>query len=351
MQKVQPWASIDLNRWLNPSFSDPNANIGLTPLRRCIRATLISSRNAVYFVAAMVAIRHLKELLPVYAFIFLALMATVGAYWQVLKRDRRDQKVSPGLLLVVFGLVFVLLAYFRSLADQAGFQARYDYVIGLDKALLGGNVPTVWLQQHLYSAGRTSPLDIYCTVVYLSYFTVPFVAGVALWHLRPRGFRLYLSASLVTMFLSAVWFTLVPTAPPWLAGIDGHLPQLTRIAALVIDNVRPGFYEHNYQVVGINDVAALPSLHIAQTTLVVLASWRYGRRLRILGSVYVASMGFSLVYLAEHYVSDILAGLLLGGFSWAVALRLTPSMCQAHEEHPLAAAPSTVVSESLRRAA
>jgi membrane-associated phospholipid phosphatase len=351
MQKAQAWGSIDLNRCLNPLFSDPRARIGLSRPRRLIRATILGSRNIVYLVGAMAVINGLAWLLPVYAFILLALAATVYVYWQVLDRDRRGQAVSPALLLAVFALVFVLLAYLRSLADQAGFQARYDYVIGLDKVLFGGEVPTVWLQEHLYSVGRVSPLDIYCSVIYYSYFIVPFVAAVALWHLRPFGFRLYLSATLVTMCLSAAWFTLVPTAPPWLAGLDGHLPQLTRIAAVVVDNVRPGFYERNYQVAGINDVAALPSLHVTQTLLVVLAGWRCGRWMRILGPVYIASMGFGLVYLGEHYVSDVLAGLLLGGFSWAVAVRLTPSMRRAQEVDLLAPGSPTVVSESARRAA
>jgi hypothetical protein len=115
-----------------------------------------------------------------------------GVYWQVLKKDRRGQEVSPPLFLGLFGAVFVLLGYLWSLADQAGFQARYDYVIALDKALAVGQVPTVWLQEHLYSAGRVSPLDVYSSVIYFSYFIVPFVAAVALWHLRPLGFRLYL---------------------------------------------------------------------------------------------------------------------------------------------------------------
>lgn len=351
MQKVQPWRSIGLNRWLNPSFSDASAKIGLSPPRRLIRATLVSSRNAVYLLGVMMAIGYLQALLPVYAFIFLGLTATAGVYWQILDRDRRGQEVSPALFLALFGLVFALVAYLRSLADQAGFQTRYDYVIGLDKALFGGEVPTVWLQGHLYSGDRISPLDVYSSVIYFSYFTVPLVAAVALWHLRPFGFRLYLSATLVTLCLGSVLFTAVPTAPPWLAGLDGHLPQLTRIAPVVMETVRPGFYERGYQVVGINDVAAFPSLHMTQILLVILVSWRYGRWLRILGSVYAASMGFSLVYLAEHYVSDLIAGLLLAVFSWAVAVRLTPPMRQAEEKHQSVPAFSTVVSESARDAA
>lgn len=351
MQKAQAWRSIDLNRWLNPSFSGPSVKTGLSVPRRLLRALLVSSRNFVYLVAVLAAVGHLQALLPVYGFIFLGLAAMAAVYWQVLSRDRRGEEVNPALLLALFGLVFALLAYLRSLADQAGFQARYDYVIGLDKALSAGQVPTVWLQQHLYSTGRISPLDVYTSVIYFSYFTVPFVAGVALWHLRPHGFRLYLTATLVTLCLGDAWFTLMPTAPPWLAGLDGHLPHLTRIAAVVMDNVRPGFYERGYQVVGINDVASFPSLHMAQILLVVLASWRYGRWLRVLGPLYVASMGFSLIYLAEHYFSDILVGLLLGGFCWAVALRVTPPMQRTQENHLSALGSPAVQSEGARRAA
>jgi membrane-associated phospholipid phosphatase len=325
--------------------------MGMSRHRRVVRAAFVSSRNTVYLLAAIIAIRGLEALLPVYAFIPLALTALALVCWQVLKRDRRGQEVSPALSLGLFVVVFILLAYLRSLADEAGFQTRYDYVIGLDKALFGGQVPSVWLQEHLYSAGRVSALDIYASAIYFSYFIVPLVTAVALWHLRPLGFRLYLSATVVIMCLSTAWFTAVPTAPPWLAGLNGYLPRLTRIAAAVVDNVRPGFYEHNYQVVGINDVAAFPSLHMTQTVLVVLVSWRYGRWMRILGLVYAASMGFSLVYLAEHYVSDIIAGPLLAGFSWAVALRLTPSTRQAQEPQLLVSGPSTVVGENARRAA
>jgi membrane-associated phospholipid phosphatase len=351
MQETQAWNSIDFNRCLNPLFSDPSARVGLSRPSRLIRATVVSSRNAAYLLVAVMVIRYLERLLPIYAFIPLALAAIVSVYWQVLSRDRRGQEVSPPLFLALFAVVFVFLAYLRSLADQAGFQARYDYVIGLDKVLFHGEVPAVWLQGHLYAVGRVSPLDAYCTVVYFTYFSVPFITAVALWHLRPFGFRLYLSATLVITCLSAVWFTAIPTAPPWLAGLDGHLPHLTRIAAAVVDNVWPGFYERNYQVVGINDVAAFPSLHVAQTLLVVLATRRYGRWMRILGPLYVVSMGFSLVYLAEHYVADVLAGLVLGGFSWAVAVKLTPSKRRAQEEDLVAQGSPTILSERLRHAA
>jgi membrane-associated phospholipid phosphatase len=57
-------------------------------------------------------------------------------------------------------------------------------------------------------------------------------------------------------------------------------------------------------------------------------------------------MGFSLVYLGEHYASDVFAGIALGSFAWFAALKLTPRPVQ----RPAAIA-SPVPAEPLHRAA
>ena len=326
MLKVQPWAAGGLNRWLNPWFSDPSAKAGLSGQRRLLRAAVISCRNLLLLVVAVVAISLVGGMLPAYVLIGAGMTATSGVYWQMRARDRRGEAVSPALSLGLFAAVFLTMAYVRSLADQVGFHARYAYVIDLDRALFFGTVPTVWLQEQLHAAGRVTPLDVYTSVIYFSYFTLPVLAAVALWHLRPAALRLYLVATVATILVGSAWFTLLPTAPPWLAGLDGYLPPLTRIAPAVMNTVRPGFYEQGYETVGINEVAAFPSYHMAQTVLVALAAWTFSRRLRILAVVYVLSMGFSLVYLAEHYVSDVLAGVVLALAAWAAALRLSPAI-------------------------
>src|SRR3989304_851375 len=129
------------------------------------------------------------------------------------------------------------------------------------------------------TSGSVSLLDVVLSIVYFSYFTVPLLVAVALWHLNPRGLRLYLTATILIILVGDAWFTLLPTAPPWLAGQDGYLPQLARIAPEVMNHVRPGFYEQGYQAVGINEVAAFPSYHTAQTLLVALVGGGPRRRL------------------------------------------------------------------------
>jgi membrane-associated phospholipid phosphatase len=79
---------------------------------------------------------------------------------------------------------------------------------------------------------------------------------------------------------------------------------------------------------------------------VALVASRFGRRPAIGGALYLAAMGFSLVYLGEHYASDVFAGIALGSFAWFAALKLTPRPVQRP-----AAITSPVPAEPLHRAA
>ena len=112
---------------------------------------------------------------------------------------------------------------------------------------------------------------------------------------------------------------LVPTAPPWLAAQHGDIASVHRIFQ---DMVGSGAHSSAGSAVGQNDVAAMPSLHMAITVVIALFAWRCDRRLGVLGAVYAASMGFALVYLGEHYVVDVLAGIVFAAGAWVVALRL-----------------------------
>jgi membrane-associated phospholipid phosphatase len=111
----------------------------------------------------------------------------------------------------------------------------------------------------------------------------------------------------------------VPTAPPWLASQHGDIASVHRVFQ---DMVGAGAHSSAGSAVGQNDVAAMPSLHMAITVVIALFAWGRDRRLGVLGAVYAAGMGFSLVYLGEHYVTDVLVGLAFAAGSWLVALHV-----------------------------
>jgi membrane-associated phospholipid phosphatase len=106
-----------------------------------------------------------------------------------------------------------------------------------------------------------------------------------------------------------VTYVVFPAAPPWLASETGHLPATHRIVADVFHQV-PGFgsvFDSGRAMA--NDVAAMPSLHAGYALLVTLFLWPFAsRRWRPLLALYPIAMAFALVYTAEHYVADVLAG-------------------------------------------
>jgi membrane-associated phospholipid phosphatase len=66
-----------------------------------------------------------------------------------------------------------------------------------------------------------------------------------------------------------------------------------------------------YSVLGGNPVAAMPSLHFATSVMAATLLAETGPVAGTLGSTYALALGFALVYLGEHYVADLLAGLAL----------------------------------------
>ena len=76
-------------------------------------------------------------------------------------------------------------------------------------------------------------------------------------------------------------------------------------------SINEASYEAGQEQFGTNPVAAMPSVHMAATVVVALSLWRLWRPLAVLGAIYAVVMGFALIYFGEHYVIDVLAGVLL----------------------------------------
>lgn len=215
-----------------------------------------------------------------------------------------------------YGFAFIVFAQLRAVEDEAGMTVHFDYVAAIDKAMSFGSVPTLWLQDRLYEPGTIGALEIASIVVYLSYFAVPHLVALVLWRRSRAQFGRYVLALFGTAYAALVVAFFVPTAPPWLAAQSGHLPPVARI---VKNGGDPSVYAHGYDIVGPNDVGAMPSVHMAMTVLVVAVAWGGRRRMRALGLAYALAMAFALVYTGEHYVTDLLAGSVMAVLAWRVS--------------------------------
>lgn len=227
-------------------------------------------------------------------------------------------------------IVAVLAAYdfTRGAADSLGIGTHYAPMIAFDRSLFG-EVPAVWLQRHLYTPGVVHWWDVAFTLVYTSYFIVPFALAGWLWARDRLGFQRF-ARRLVTLALAGLaTYVAFPAAPPWLASEAGSIGEVHRTTSVgweVLGVGTASLFSEGQAVS--NLVAAVPSLHAAFTMLVALFLWgRVRPRLRALLLLYPAAMGLALIATGEHYFFDVVlgwvyAGAVMGGWAWWERRRL-----------------------------
>jgi hypothetical protein len=230
----------------------------------------------------------------------------------------RPPREIAQLVLDWLPIVAVLAVYdiTRGAADSLGIGVHYHPMIDFDRFVFGGQVPTEWLQAHLYEPGVIHWYDVCFTLVYTSYFITPFVLAGWLWA-RDRLAFVRFARRLVTLALAGLaTYILFPAAPPWMAGEMGLIGEVHRTTGNGWEVLGVGtaalFREGQ---AGVNLVAAVPSLHSAFTALVAFSLWGRVRirRLRPLLLLYPLAMGLTLMSTGEHYFFDVFLGWLYAG--------------------------------------
>ncbi len=211
--------------------------------------------------------------------------------------------------------IFAVYDITRGAADSFGIGVHSAPMIDFDRFVFVGETPTEWLQAHLYEAGVVHWYDVGFTLVYTSYFIVPFAVAGVLWARDRPAFQRF-TKRLVTLALAGLaTYIAFPAAPPWMAGEQGLLDGVHRTTAKgweVIDVGTAAMFSHGQGAV--NLVAAVPSLHSAFVALVAIFLWpRVRPALRPLLALYPLAMGLTLIATGEHYLFDVLLGWLYAG--------------------------------------
>ena len=196
--------------------------------------------------------------------------------------------------------------------DEQVRRARVRYPIAGDRAIGLGQVPTVRLQRALMREGEIQRLDLTLSIVHWAWFGWPH--GALLYILVRHPARFGRSAALVgaAFDAGAAIHHVIPTAPPWWAGGTGDLPPVRRILIEAGQHYIPRrLWNWLYDSLSTNQLAAMPSLHFASSVMVAHVLSDSGRVAGVVGWTYAASLGFALVYLGEHYVVDLVAGMVL----------------------------------------
>ncbi len=210
-----------------------------------------------------------------------------------------------------FTLVLVVYDVSRGLATWVGMPLQEGDVAAADRAMFGGTVPTVWLQHHFLHPGSPQWYDAVATLVYTSHFLATPIVAAVLWLRDRQRWLAFVSRVIVLSVAGLVTYVLFPAAPPWYAARDGVIGPVIRASArgwIWLRVNHAGNLLSEGQVAS-NPVAAMPSLHTAFATIIALfVADRIRSRWRWLLALYPVLMGISLVYLGEHYVVDVVAG-------------------------------------------
>jgi hypothetical protein len=94
---------------------------------------------------------------------------------------------------------------------------------------------------------------------------------------------------------------------------DGKTPELRRMMVEYGEEFWKSGWAPLYGFLGGNPLAAMPSLHFATSVMAarLLSEIDSTRVPGALGWTYALTLGLALVYLGEHYVADLAAGLAL----------------------------------------
>jgi membrane-associated phospholipid phosphatase len=217
---------------------------------------------------------------------------------------------------VPFVAIFLGYEAMRGIAPKIGIAPHVGDNAGMESAVFGGHLPSAALQSAI-SGPFADGLSDAATVVYFCHFAFPFAVGLALWLTNRTQFMRYTTALMGMSFLAFFIFLVLPTAPPWYAENQGVIRGVSKL----LDGTLPSYISPYYHTLNPNPVAAFPSLHAAYPFLSFLALRSVYPRAAWLAFAWSLMVGFSVVYLGEHWAIDVFAGWIFAAGSWFAMMR------------------------------
>jgi membrane-associated phospholipid phosphatase len=195
--------------------------------------------------------------------------------------------------------------------DPEGLESRLKvrYPIVLDRVIGLGKLPNVRLQTALARLRRVGTLNRFLTWAHWLWFFEPYVALAWILYRHPERFPRAARRLAAVFDIGCIGYFVVPTAPPWWASEQGLTEKkVRRIMVEVGEQTWGSAWPSMYSALGGNPWAAMPSLHFATSSMAAISLSEAGRVEGAVGWAYALTLGFALVYLGEHYVTDLVAG-------------------------------------------
>jgi membrane-associated phospholipid phosphatase len=205
-------------------------------------------------------------------------------------------------------------------------RAHVDYPLRLDTWLGLGMPPSQRLQRALrprsrfpgaYLVGRRrklTRLDKALALFYLTWELEPHLAMAWIRRRDPDAFPAAAGRLALTFDSTLIGYWALPTAPPWWASEkEGRMNREVRRVMMEVvrwlkGRANPRGGDHAAET---NNFASMPSDHFGSAAMTAMLLSEQEPAAGVFGWAYALLLGFTLVYLGEHYVTDLLAGLAL----------------------------------------
>ena len=254
--------------------------------------------------------------------ILLFLTAIALGQWKAFLRDWIP------VVLLIFGYEF-MHGFAYQLIEQQHRTIHVTPMITADRWMFFGHLPTLWLQSKLYVPDTVHWYDVLSMVMYIMHFVFPLIFAFIVWIGDKRRFWEFGITFLLMSYIGFTIYLLYPAAPPWMASQWGVIHGVQSPFDQVYHALVPHQYD-NLNVVQIwnnaggNPVAAMPSLHAAYPWITMLFAVKFFGKRGLLLVPYNMALWFAVIYLGEHYVIDVIAGVILATMTFVLMQLLWP---------------------------
>lgn len=277
---------------------------GRPPLRKLVRGAAVVALAASF----VVPLTRRRTGLPHAA----SVAATVAGPFALATLVRRT-KTRDAVLFAQQMWAFVViheLPYDDPEALRRRLKVRYP--IRVDRAIGRGTLPNTRLQRALMKPSESvTALDRALTFAHWAWFFEPHLSLVFILSRDHPGFVRAARQMALCFDLGCAVYIAVPTAPPWWAAENGYTgdDRVHRRMLEVGEETWGRAWPRLYGSFDGNPWAAMPSLHFGASVLAALLLTESSPRAGVAGWTYAGVLGVALVYLGEHYVIDLIAGL------------------------------------------
>jgi len=219
------------------------------------------------------------------------------------------------LFLSVIYLSDTLRGLIYYLVNRLQLPVYCEYVVKLEESIFGV-IPSVSLQNILLKNGEFTWIEKACTALHGTHFIAFIIIGFFIWLKDSKLFARFKVSFYILLTAGMSLYALIPTAPPWMASqIFGLMPPLVHfnleLYTMYIPDLTAGF--------NTNPVAAMPSLHAAFPILCCLILWSKYKHKAFIFYIYTGLILFTIVYTGDHYVVDIIFGIIIAWISFIIS--------------------------------